>query len=401
MHSFLEAVIQALASGHTTLFKKGMRIQDGNGWKEADGQSGGVILLVGPSVYNWQTLVNDLGLSPDQVVQVSTTEEAVSAISFGRVDLVIVADKAPELGAVEFCRMLKRTPATQFLPVFVAFESVAFESEDADAEVKAIEAGADAILARPFRPRAIRARIQASLRQKAKIDALDDSETVLVSLAQSVEQRDPALAQHCERLASMAAGMGMSLGLPAGDVIALQRGGYLHDVGKIAIPDQILFKEGPLTPEEWEVMKSHTERGARICSNMRSLESVVPIIRHHHEKWDGSGYPSGLKGTEIPLLARILQVADIYDSLTTHRPYKAALPPEEALRMIQQEVARGWRDPQLVNQFADILPTLANPANVDLPRYSLQALALSLQRLDDSGRSVLRMGQCEFQTRRV
>ncbi len=148
----------------------------------------------------------------------------------------------------------------------------------------------------PLRPRALRARVQASLRYKAMIDSLDDSETILFSLAQSVEERDPDLGQHCQRLALMAAAMGVTLSLPGHDILALQRGGYLHDIGKVAIPDHVLFKAGPLTPEEWDIMKTHAERGERICSSMRSLSPVLPIIRHHHERWNGTGYPDGLSG---------------------------------------------------------------------------------------------------------
>jgi putative two-component system response regulator len=293
---------------------------------------------------------------------------------------------APELGAVEFCRMLKKAGATQFLPVFVVAAG-----DDPEMEIRAIEAGADEFLIAPLRERTFRARIQANLRHKAMIDSLDNSETVLFSLAQSVEERDPDLGQHCQRLALLAAAIGLSLGLPACDILTLQRGGYLHDVGKVAIPDSVLFKPGPLTSEEWETMKTHAERGERICSGMRSLAPVLPIIRHHHEKWDGSGYPDGLRGEDIPLLARILQLADIYDALTTSRPYKRAISPEEALRVVRAETEKGWRDPKLVETFADILPMFRSPETPDLSRFSLHALAASLERFrnktDDRTRS--------------
>jgi putative two-component system response regulator len=211
------------------------------------------------------------------------------------------------------------------------------------------------------------------------LESLDDSEAILFSLAKSVEDRDPDLSQHCQRLAMMAAGIGIALGLPAADVRSLQCGGYLHDVGKIAIPDRVLFKAGPLTPDEWQIMKSHAERGERMCACTKSLASVLPIIRHHHEKFDGSGYPDGLKGEQIPLLARILQVADIYDALTTERPYKRAYTSEEALEIMRQETEKGWRDPYLVEVFADLLPVFRHPAAMDPTRTSLQALAVSLE----------------------
>jgi putative two-component system response regulator len=346
----------------------------------------GKILIVDSCAANRRQLRKMLGEIDHELSEATTTSEAIGAISLHRVDLVLIDVAAKELGAIEFCRMLKKASATQFLPVFVMAAC-----DDLESEVLAIEAGADEFLVAPLRPRALLARVQASLRHKAMIDSLDDSETVLFSLAQSVEERDPDLGQHCQRLALMAAAMGLALDLPASDILALQRGGYLHDVGKVAIPDHILFKPGPLTPEEWEIMKTHAERGERICSSMRSLAAVLPIIRHHHERWDGSGYPDGLKGEEIPLLARILQLADIYDALTTARPYKRALSPDEALAVLHGEVAKGWRDPKLVETLSDILPMFRTPTPPDFSRLSLHALAASIERFrKDPARSSAR-----------
>jgi putative two-component system response regulator len=262
----------------------------------------------------------------------------------------------------------------RFLQIFVLSES-----DSLDAEVGAIEAGANEFLVAPLRDRALRARVQSNLRHKEMVDSLDDSETVLFTLAKSVEDRDPDLSQHCQRLSIMAAAMGVALQLPAHDIFTLQRGGYLHDIGKISIPDRILFKPGPLTPDEWETMKSHTVRGENICSGIKSLAPVLPIIRSHHERWDGLGYPDGLRGEQIPLLARILQLADIYDALTTVRPYKAAFTPEEALSIIMEETGKGWRDPHLVRVFADLIPMFRNPSLADLTRFSLNALAQSVE----------------------
>ena len=168
------------------------------------------------------------------------------------------------------------------------------------------------------------------------------------------------------------------MGLPATDLIALQRGGYLHDIGKVAVPDSILFKPGPLTPDEWVIMKQHTVKGEQICAGMKSLGSVLPIIRHHHERWDGTGYPDGLRREEIPLLARIVQIADIFDALTTERPYKQAFTPEYALQILREEAKTGWRDPVLIEAFTDIFPLFRN--SEILSNSSLHALALSLKK---------------------
>jgi putative two-component system response regulator len=356
------------------LLTGGWIFEQGDREKSRANDDRGKILIVGGASANRQ-LRTMLAAGEHEITEASTTSEAIAAISVNRVDLVLIELAAPELGGIEFCRMLKKAGATQFLPVFVIAPT-----DDLESEVVAIEAGADEFLVPPLRARVLLARVQASLRHKAMIDSLDDSETVLFSLAQSVEERDPELGQHCQRLALMGAAIGLALGLPPADILALQRGAYLHDVGKVAIPDHILFKPGALTADEWEIMKTHVERGERICSSMRSLADVLPIIRHHHEKWDGTGYPDGLQGEEIPLLARILQLADIYDALTTARPYKPALSSDQALAVIEEEAAKGWRDPKLVETFCDIVPVFRTPTPPDMSRISLHALAASIER---------------------
>jgi putative two-component system response regulator len=182
----------------------------------------------------------------------------------------------------------------------------------------------------------------------------EETEGILFALAQAVEQRDRNTAGHCERLAMMSVAVGLAMHLDRDSLLALYRGGYLHDVGKVAIPDSILFKHGPLTADEWDIMRSHTVRGEEICRHLNSLKPVLPIIRHHHERWDGSGYPDGLRGHQIPVLARVLQAADIYDALTSVRPYKRAFSPAEALETMQRETDRGWRDPEVTAVFLSI-----------------------------------------------
>lgn len=191
----------------------------------------------------------------------------------------------------------------------------------------------------------------------------DETEGILFALAQAVEQRDRHTAGHCERLALIAVALGVAMRLDRARVLALYRGGFLHDIGKVGIPDSILFKPGKLTAEEWVVMRSHTTRGEEICRHMRSLRPVLPLIRHHHERWDGSGYPDGLRGEQIPLEARVLQMADIYDALTSPRPYKPAFTPQKALRIITEETEKGWRDPEIVKLFFRVHRDVIAPQN--------------------------------------
>ncbi|HTQ53531.1 MAG TPA: HD-GYP domain-containing protein [Bryobacteraceae bacterium] len=204
----------------------------------------------------------------------------------------------------------------------------------------------------------------------------DTTEGILLALAQAVEQRDARTSGHCARMAFISVSLGIAMGLQQTCLLSLYRGGYLHDVGKVGIPDSILFKPGDLTDEEWVVMRSHAARGEEICRHLHVLSPVLPIIRHHHERWDGSGYPDGLRGSQIPLLARIVQTADIYDALTSVRPYKPALQPEQALRVLQEETDRGWRDPEIVKLFVRLQPAVLSKAEeyTALSNRSLQAL---------------------------
>jgi putative two-component system response regulator len=204
----------------------------------------------------------------------------------------------------------------------------------------------------------------------------DTTESILFALAQAVEQRDAHTSGHCARMAFISVSLGIAMGLQRGALLTLYRGGYLHDVGKVGIPDSILFKPGKLTAPEWVVMRSHASRGEEICRHLRTLRPVLPIIRHHHERWDGSGYPDGLRGEQIPLLARVVQVADIYDALTSNRPYKPALTPEEAVAILEQETAQGWRDPEIVKLFIRLHPAVLSKAEeyTTLSNRSLRAL---------------------------
>jgi putative two-component system response regulator len=217
-------------------------------------------------------------------------------------------------------------------------------------EIAGISSGADEFLTKPLHPDVVRTRIRAMLRNKAAIDSLEEAETILFALATAVEKRDKYTGDHCNRLAQYSVG-GAALGLARPQLVALYRGGFLHDIGKVSVPDAILFKKGPLTEEEWVVMRSHTTKGVEICRPMKTLAPVLPIIRNHHERWDGTGYPDGLKGEKIPLPARILQIVDIFDALTTARPYKPALSVAEALQILEEEARRGWRDAELVSLF--------------------------------------------------
>ena len=182
-----------------------------------------------------------------------------------------------------------------------------------------------------------------------------------LALALTIEARDPMTNGHCERLAAHAVLLGRTIGLPPEDLEALHRGGYLHDVGKVGVPDSVLLKPGPLTPQEFELMKRHTEIGDMLCAPLQSLRSVRPIVRSHHERLDGSGYPAGLHGDEVPLLAQIVGIVDVYDALTSPRPYRGALAPRAAAQHLAREVEQGRFAREYVDAFLDAIRMVAVP----------------------------------------
>ncbi len=278
--------------------------------------------------------------------EAETGMEAMDLIAAQPVDLIIADFLLPGIGGTELCRRLKSNRKTQFTPILMLTSVHGF-----DFEVEGIESGADEYLTMPLHPSVVRARVNSLLRHKAAIDSLEEAETILFALARAVENRDTGTGEHCERLATYSVALGLELGLPRKDLVALYRGGFLHDIGKISIPDSILLGTGKLTADQCKVMELHTIRGVEICKPMKSLAPVLPIIRSHHERWDGSGYPDRLEGEAVPLLARILQVVDIFDALTTKRSYKAAFTKEHAMEILKEEAAKGWRDPELVSLF--------------------------------------------------
>jgi len=307
------------------------------------------ILIVDDIELNRRLLKAMLKTAAYRILEAARPSTAMSILEHEKVDLVVVDLVMPEMSGPEFCHVLKSERRTQLIPILMTTSVQGTENE-----VAGIESGADEFLIKPLQPAVARTRIRAMLRNKALTDSLEEAETILFALAQAVERRDRYTGMHCERLTTYSLALGQALGLPRQEQLALYRGSYLHDIGKIGIPDGILFKRGLLTDEEWQTMRLHTIRGEEICKPMKTLAPVLPIIRSHHERWDGSGYPDGLRGEDIPLLARILQVADIYDALTTARPYKPAFSHPHALEIMVEEARRGWRDPELVPLFAEV-----------------------------------------------
>ena len=306
---------------------------------------------------------------------VSTAEHGVQALELIRgqtPDLLLSDCMMPEMTGFELCRLLKEDDATRLLPVILMTGMY-----DNDARIMGINAGADDFLHKPVDPLELSARVRSLIRLKRYTDELDSAESMILSVAKTVEARDAYTSGHCERMAKYAAVFGAHLGLPPEDILALRRGGVLHDIGKIALPDTILRKAGPLTPSEFDEMKRHTVIGDELCAGLRVLRPVRAIVRQHHERLDGSGYPDGACGEQISLLAQIISIVDVYDALTSDRPYRAASSPAHALTELRREAQNGWRRRDLVDAFitldsTGVLRQPASPMTAEIkPRVSL------------------------------
>ena len=306
----------------------------------------GTILVADDQALNRELLEELLTAQGFKVVTVTDGVSALEQLTKTQIDLVLLDVMMPRLTGFEVCQKIKSNPETDLIPVVL----VTALSDKQD-RLEGIKAGADDFLTRPVDRTELLARVRSLLKLKFRTDELERAESVLFSLARSIEGKDPYTHGHCERLAEESVLLGERVGLSDDQIIALRRAGVVHDIGKVAVPDAILLKPGRLTPEEWEVIRQHPIVGERICAPLKSFRSVLPIIRHHHERYNGTGYPDGLRGDEIPIAARVLQIVDVYDALTTERPYKKAFSLAEALTTMREEVAKGWWDPQIFDTF--------------------------------------------------
>ncbi len=304
------------------------------------------ILVVDDNVVNAALLKELLASHGYPTIAVQNADAAEAEIARQPPDLILLDVIMPGKTGYELCRELKEHSKTRLIPIVMITGLSAHEDR-----IRGIEAGADDFLTKPIWPEELFARVGSLLKLKEFTDELETADSVLCTLGLSVEARDPYTEGHCERLARNAVDLGRFLGVDADSLVALERGGYLHDLGKIAVPDEILKKGSNLTPAEWAIMKQHPLTGEKICRPLKSLRLVLPIIRHHHEHSDGSGYPDGLRDGDIPLLPRILQVVDIYDALRTARPYKLALGHEQAAVTMRAEAQSGLWDEELVSEF--------------------------------------------------
>ncbi len=276
--------------------------------------------------------------------------EAILAVAHDPPDLILLDAVMPDRDGFSVTAALKSDPATRLVPIVMVTALSRLEDK-----LQAVALGVDDFLTKPINVVELRTRVRSLLALKHFTDELEHASQVLESLAIAVEKRDGYTGGHCRRVGRYARRVGQELGLDPATLDVLRLGGVFHDIGKITVPDEILRKEGALDPTERGVMARHVDAGAAICAPMKTLRKVIPLIRHHHERLDGSGYPDGLSGGAIPLAVRIVSVVDIFDALSTLRPYREPLAPEDALATLRAEAARGWWDGELVEVFARVL----------------------------------------------
>lgn len=305
------------------------------------------ILLVDVASASREEWISFLQSQRCDVETVADGESAVKLCLQMQPDLVLVYDSLPDVASFQLCRQIKNDPLNQLTPVVLVKSSL----DQWDVQ-RGRDAGAIDVWASPASLWDALGRIETLLRLKNYME--EQAKSVVFALAGSVDSKQHMRNGHSERLMAYAEQLGERLGLGEENLQELRMASWLHDIGKIAVPENILLKAGPLNAEETRIIREHPVIGEKMCAPLKSLRRVLPVIRHHHERMDGSGYPDGLRGEAIPLKARILQVVDIYDALTTDRPYRAALPPEQALGILFGEADNGWLDASVVWKFSQI-----------------------------------------------
>ena len=283
------------------------------------------------------------------VLTATNGRDALDIVKRERPDLVLLDVLMPGISGLDVCAELKRSDETRLTPVVLISGQ-----QERQTRLAGLEAGADDFLNKPIDPEELQTRVRSLMRLKRLTDDLDSAASLFLTLGRIIEARDPCTEGHCERLTDYATALGRQLDLDQADLEALNRGAFLHDVGKIAIPDRVLLKRGKLTRKEYDLMKRHPAIGDDLCRTVRSFEAVRPIVRHHHERLDGRGYPDGLAGDRIPLLAQIVSIVDVFDALTSDRPYRKALPTATAYQMMRDNARGGWCRQDLLATFIDL-----------------------------------------------
>ncbi|HYM96561.1 MAG TPA: HD domain-containing phosphohydrolase [Candidatus Sulfotelmatobacter sp.] len=310
------------------------------------------VLVVDDGAANRELIQAYLAGIDCEVLLAENGEAALQLIEADLPDLVLLDVQMPGLDGYEVCRRVKAMPRGRLLPVVMI--TALSRTED---RITALESGADDFMTKPVERAELVARVRSALRLKSLYNSLDSAEQVIFALAAAVEAKDAFTERHTQRVGESARHIGRRLGSPDYALDTLYRGGIIHDIGKIGVPDAVLLKAGPLDDRETALMQAHVVIGESIVRPLHSGSSLLPIIRHHHERYDGRGYPDGLRGQEIPRMARIVAVCDAFDALVNDRPYRPRRSIDEAIQVLLAGAGTQW-DPEVVELFAGEIPSI-------------------------------------------
>ncbi len=323
---------------------------DGGNGKGVECEGPLKVLAVDDNMQNLELLDGVLSSRGYEVIKAWNGKEALAKVSECAPHIVILDVLMPEMDGYETCRRLKENPETRFIPVVMLTAL-----NNLDDKVRGIEAGADDFISKPFQTPELLARVKSLIKVRCLIDELEDARNVLFSLALALDFNDPYTHGHSRRVADGSERLAARLGLPREEQAVIRNAGILHDIGKIATDKGVLHKPGPLNGKEHNHVKEHPIIGEKICEPLNFARPLLPIIRGHHEKYNGTGYPDGLKKDEIPLGARIMAIVDVFDALTSVRPYRSGIPSEVAIEVMRAETAKGYWDKELLAAFSETL----------------------------------------------
>jgi putative two-component system response regulator len=287
------------------------------------------------------------------VDEAGSAEEAEEKIERGTPDLILLDLQLPGKSGLEFLNEIRADPRFRLTPVLMITGAGTKARK-----LQAIEAGATDFLAKPFSNVELAARVRSLLELKYATDALENAEQVIIALAQTIDARDSYTWGHSARVSVYAALLGQRIELDEWSFDSVQQGALFHDFGKIAVRDRVLVKPGKLTSVYYAEIKRHPAVGRDLLQSMKTLAHALEVVRGHHERMDGSGYPDGLSGDSIPITARVTTIADVFDALTSARVYRGALSRVEALGIMAEEVRKGWWDGRLLGEFRGVLDNL-------------------------------------------
>jgi len=285
--------------------------------------------------------------------------DAIDLFGNTSIDLAVLDVMMPGIDGFELCIRLKEKSGKRFFPVILLTALT-----DRQSKIKGIQSGADDFISKPFDTLELILKIRSLLKLKSLQEELDHSENIILTLAVAMEAKDPYTKGHSTRVSALATDFVTFLSLPDKDKREMKKAGILHDIGKICLSESLLRKPGPLSDEEVGMIKTHPQLGEELCRPLVSMKRILPAVRHHHERWDGKGFPDGIAGQEIPLMARILSIIDTFDAMVSVRPYRDRRSVRVTLETMKSERYNGQWDAELLGYFLDLMVPKAEKGTI-------------------------------------